>query len=86
MILASQNTVHPVDDRVFSIRELMRLMTIPQSFKWTKDNIDELNLLPLKEKEKYLKQNDINIRQSIGEAVPTEIFRQVAEKIRKTDK
>ena len=27
-ILASQNTVHPVDDRVFSIRELMRMMSI----------------------------------------------------------
>ena len=84
-ILASQNTVHPVDDRVFSIREIMRLMTIPQSFKWTKYGIDELNKLSLKEKEKYLKQNDINIRQSIGEAVPTEIFRQIAEKIRKID-
>ena len=85
-ILASQNTVHPVDDRVFSIREVMRLMTIPQSFKWTKFDVDELNALPIKEKEKYLKQNDINIRQSIGEAVPTEIFRQVAENIRKIEK
>lgn len=85
-ILASQNTVHPVDDRVFSIREVMRLMTIPQSFKWTKFDVNELNVLPVKEKEKYLKQNDINIRQSIGEAVPTEIFRQVAENIRKIEK
>src|SRR5690606_35945709 len=34
-ILASQNTIHPRDNRVFSIRELMVLMTIPREFKWT---------------------------------------------------
>ena len=33
--LASQNTVHPVDDRVFSIRELL-LMNIPNNFKWSR--------------------------------------------------
>ena len=32
--LAAQNTIHPVDDRVFSIRELMDLMTVPREFKW----------------------------------------------------
>lgn len=32
-ILASQNTVHPEDDRVFSVRELMKLMSIPDDFK-----------------------------------------------------
>ena len=82
-ILASQNTVHPADDRVFSIRELMRFMSIPQSFKWTNDTLEELNKLSFHDKTKYLAKNDINIRQSIGEAVPTEIFRQVAEAIRK---
>lgn len=84
-ILASQNTVHPVDDRVFSIRELMRMMSIPQSFKWTDNSSNELNALPLEQKIKYLAQNDINIRQSIGEAVPTEIFRQIAENIKKAE-
>lgn len=84
-ILASQNTVHPVDDRVFSIRELMRMMSIPASFKWTNHSLEELNALPLSEKKKYISQNDINIRQSIGEAVPTEIFRQIAENIRKEE-
>lgn len=81
-ILASQNTVHPVDDRVFSVRELMRMMSIPTSFRWTNHSLEELNALPLSEKRKYISQNDINIRQSIGEAVPTEIFRQIAEKIK----
>lgn len=84
-ILASQNTVHPVDDRVFSIRELMRMMSIPTSFRWTDHSLNELNALPLAEKIKYLEQNDINIRQSIGEAVPTEIFRQIAENIKKAE-
>lgn len=81
-ILASQNTVHPVDDRVFSIREVMRMMSIPTSFRWTNRSLEELNALPEEEKKKYLSQNDINIRQSIGEAVPTEIFRQIAKKIK----
>lgn len=84
-ILASQNTVHPVDDRVFSVRELMRMMSIPVSFRWTNHSLEELNALSLTNKKKYISQNDINIRQSIGEAVPTEIFRQIAENIRKEE-
>lgn len=84
-ILASQNTVHPVDDRVFSVRELMRMMSIPASFRWTNHSLSELNALSLEEKKKYIAQNDVNIRQSIGEAVPTEIFRQIAEKIREEE-
>lgn len=80
--LASQNTIHPEDDRVFSIRELMKIMTIPDSFKWTNDDINEINKLSYQEKRKFLKKEEINIRQSIGEAVPTEIFRQIAANIK----
>lgn len=80
-ILASQNTVHPVDNRVFSIRELMLMMSIPDSFEWYNIPYSELNVLPLSEKEKYLKKQGINIRQNIGEAVPTIIFFQIASKI-----
>ena len=54
-IMASQNTVHPEDDRVFSIRELMRMMNIPDSFKWTSISENELNNLSLDEKINYLK-------------------------------
>lgn len=79
--LASQNTVHPVDDRVFSIRELMLLMTIPSSFKWVDYTLDELNALTNAEKVKLSKKEEMNIRQSIGEAVPTIIFEQIAKKI-----
>ena len=80
--LASQGTVHPNQDRVFSIRELMRLMTIPDDFKWIDKSLDQLNLLSEQEKRKILKKEEINIRQSIGEAVPTSIFYQIACNIR----
>ena len=80
--LASQNTVHPADDRVFSIRELMNIMTIPKTFKWVETDENELNKLSYDEKRKFLKREEINIRQSIGEAVPTEIFRQIALNIK----
>ena len=40
--------------------------------------LDELNNLSQSEKEAFIKQNDINIRQSIGEAVPTIIFKSPA--------
>jgi DNA (cytosine-5)-methyltransferase 1 len=76
--LASQNTVHPAEDRVFSIRELMEIMTIPSDFKWVDKSLEELNALPEKSKRALLKKEEIKIRQSIGEAVPTEIFFQIA--------
>ena len=72
--LASQNTVHPSDDRVFSIRELMRMMTIPDNFRWVDKSLEELNALPEKEKKSLLKKEAVKIRQSLGEAVPTQIF------------
>lgn len=80
--LASQNTIHPSEDRVFSIRELMRIMTIPNSFKWVDKSLEELNALPDVQKRAVLKKEEINMRQSIGEAVPTEIFRRVAHNIK----
>lgn len=80
--LASQNTVHPKEDRVFSIRELMKIMTIPSDFKWVEQSLEELNALSDKNKRSLLKKEEIKIRQSIGEAVPTEIFYQIASNIK----
>lgn len=80
--LASQNTVHPEEDRVFSIRELMKIMTIPSDFKWVDKSLEELNAMSEKSKIALLKKEEIKIRQSIGEAVPTEIFFQIACNIR----
>ena len=81
--LASQNTVHPSDDRVFSIRELMLMMTVPYSFKWVASDIDTINKLTFEQKRVFLKKEEIKIRQSLGEAVPTAIFRAIANKITK---
>lgn len=81
-LLASQNTVHPQEDRVFSIRELMKVMTIPEDFRWVDMSLEELNALPKEEKQALLKKEEMKIRQSIGEAVPTEIFYRVACRIR----
>lgn len=82
-ILASQNTVHPTDNRVFSVREVMLLMSVSSSFQWTDIPFEELNAMSLEEKRKFLKKEDVNIRQTLGEAVPTIIFRQIANKIRR---
>ena len=81
-ILSSQNTIHPRDDRVFSIRELMYMMNIPDSFQWSDKPISALNELPIPEKKIFLKENELNIRQCIGEAVPTIILQQIARKIK----
>ncbi len=74
--LASQDTIHPSDNRVLSIRELMSLMTIPKEFCWTTCD----KSLTLDNIESYLKDNELNIRRCIGEAVPTEIVRTIAQK------
>lgn len=78
-ILASQNTIHPREDRVFSIRELMEMMTIPKEFNFFGQSIDDLNQLSDLDKKQILKKEEINIRQSIGEAVPTRIFYKIAK-------
>lgn len=81
-ILASQNTVHPEQDRVFSIRELMKMMTIPDAFKFSDKDISNLTE---DEKRAFLKKEELNIRHSIGEAVPTNIFRKIASNILNTE-
>ena len=80
--LAAQNTVHPVEDRVFSIRELMEMMSIPSSFRWVDYSLVELNAMTDDEKHRLYKENEVNIRQCLGEAVPTEILRQIASRIK----
>ena len=80
--LAAQNTIHPEQDRVFSIRELMTMMTIPYSFRWVDYSLDELNAMSIAEKRTIYKMNEVNIRQCLGEAVPTEIMRQIAASIK----
>lgn len=77
-VMSSQDTIHPSDNRVLSIRELMRVMTIPDSFQWTECD----NGLTVDSSAEYLKQNELNIRRCIGEAVPTHIMHDISSKIR----
>lgn len=65
--LASQTTIHPQDDRVLSIRELMKVMSIPDDFKWVRNEVKT-----------EIDKKETLIRQSIGEAVPTGIINQIA--------
>jgi len=58
------------------------MMTIPKTFNWSEKNQDELNQLSTKEKELLISKDDINIRQSIGEAVPTVIFSKIAKNLK----
>ncbi|MGU3374613.1 DNA cytosine methyltransferase [Chryseobacterium sp. M5A1_1a] len=81
-ILASQNTVHPSENRVFSIRELMLMMSIPESFTWTNVPAETLNKLDAEEQKKFLKKEELNIRHCIGEAVPTGVFANIAKRIK----
>lgn len=75
--LPSQNTIHPEDDRVFSIRELMRMMSIPDSFQWVPKNVIPKSSSSFEEKAKFRKQTEFNIRQCIGEAVPTGVMTEI---------
>ena len=77
-VLSSQDTIHPEDNRVLSIRELMRVMTIPSDFQWTDHDFE----ITVDNADEYLKVNELNIRRCIGEAVPTQIIKNVAYKIK----
>lgn len=81
-ILASQNTVHPSENRVFSIRELMLMMSIPENFAWTNVSVETLHELDVEEQKKFLKKEELNIRHCIGEAVPTGVFANIAKRIK----
>ncbi|WP_248723274.1 DNA cytosine methyltransferase [Seonamhaeicola sp. ML3] len=85
-ILASQNTVHPSDNRVFSIRELMRMLSIPESFEWSHIKTEKLNKFTELEKKAFLKKEELNIRHCLGEAVPTGVFKNIASNIKKANK
>ncbi|MFD2584400.1 DNA cytosine methyltransferase [Pedobacter vanadiisoli] len=81
-ILSSQNTIHPSENRVFSIRELMLMMSIPENFRWTNQSTEKLNNINVLEKKMFLKKEELNIRHCIGEAVPTGVFGNIAKRIK----
>lgn len=57
------------------------MMTVPYTFKWVETDIDVLNSLSTEQKRAFLKKEEIKIRQSLGEAVPTVIFQSIAQKL-----
>lgn len=81
-ILSSQNTIHPEDNRVFSIRELMLMMSIPNDFEWSNIKLKDLNRLTTIEKKAFLKKEELNIRHCIGEAIPTGVMSSMALNIK----
>lgn len=62
----------------------MDVKNVPSSFKWTNFDEKELNGLSLIDKKAYLKKHEVNIRQSLGEAVPTIIFSKIAKNIKES--
>jgi DNA (cytosine-5)-methyltransferase 1 len=74
-ILSSQNTVHPKDNRVFSIRELMRMMSIPESFEWSNVKTKDLNERTHLEKKLFLKKEELNINNNLGVTQKGRAFR-----------
>ncbi|BBM65510.1 DNA methyltransferase [Vibrio alfacsensis] len=83
--LPSQNTVHPVDHRVFSIRELMLMMSIPESFQWLPAGSIPANSADFETKNQFRKKTEVNIRQCLGEAVPSAVFGEIGKKIQKLE-
>ena len=81
-ILSSQNTIHPSENRVFSIRELMLMMSIPNNFKWSNISEKDFEVMSISEKNNFLKKEELNIRHCIGEAVPTGVFSSIAKNIK----
>lgn len=77
--LAAMDTIHPRDDRVLSIRELMKVMSIPDSFRWVAEDINNSKII--KNRIEFMKKNELNIRRCIGEAVPTQIMTKIAKNI-----
>jgi len=65
-IMASQGAVHPIDNRVFSIREVMLMMSVPNSFNWSNMPFEKLNSLTDKEKQVYLKKEEMNIVKTLA--------------------
>jgi DNA (cytosine-5)-methyltransferase 1 len=70
--LCSQSTGHPKDNRVFTIREIMIFQTIPNEFRWFKEEVTKESVL----------KHYYNIRECVGESVPTRIFEQIAKNIK----
>lgn len=72
---SSQNTIHPTDDRVLSIREVMLLMGLDDGYRWFPDDMSRDEIIAALPKRASL------IRRCLGEAVPASVTRATGENL-----
>ena len=73
--LSSQNTIHPTDDRVLSIREVMVLMGLDSNYHWFPPDMTRDEIIVALPKRASL------IRTCLGEAVPASVTRAIGENL-----
>lgn len=72
---SSQNTVHPTDDRVLSIREVSLLMGLDDDYRWFPADMSRGEIIAALPKRASL------IRRCLGEAVPASVTRAIGENL-----
>lgn len=73
--LSSQNTIHPADDRVLSVREVMALMGLDDGYRWFPADMSRDEIIAALPKRASL------IRKCLGEAVPASVTRAIGENL-----
>lgn len=68
---SSQNTIHPADDRVLSIREVMLLMGLDNGYRWFPADMSRDEIIAALPRRASL------IRRCLGEAVPASVTRAI---------
>lgn len=73
--LSSQNTLHPTDDRVLSIREVCLLMGLDDGYRWFPADMSRDEIIAALPRRASL------IRKCLGEAVPASVTRAIGENL-----
>ena len=81
-LVFEESDVEDIIEFIKTFRNTKQANNIPSEFKWVEEDESYLNSLSLEEKRKFLKKNEMNIRQCIGEAVPTIIMEKIASNIK----
>ena len=73
--LSSQNTIHPADDRVLSIREVMVLMGLDDGYRWFPADMSRDEIIAALPRRASL------IRTCLGEAVPASVTQAIGKNL-----
>lgn len=73
--MSSQNTIHPTDDRVLSIREVMMLLGLDSDYRWFPADMSRDEIIAV------LPERASLIRRCLGEAVPASVTRAIGESL-----